>query len=164
MNNHIEELVSAYIDNELSVDDRLAVNIHLQSCEQCNLLLGELLHIQTEVMNYYQEVSTPVGFENKVMEKLNLTSPLKSGLFALGIILVLFFVVLFFFGSSIYKIISIFTKIAFGMLYTATDFIGTQPMTRLSFILFAIMLLVISSYSLRRLLQSNNAKGDESFG
>jgi sterol desaturase/sphingolipid hydroxylase (fatty acid hydroxylase superfamily) len=162
--NHIDELVSAYIDNELSVEGRLAVEIHLQSCEQCNLLVGELLHVQTAVKTFFQEVPTPVGLENKVMEKLNLTSPLKSGLFTFGIILVLFIAVLLFFGSAMYKIISIFTKIAFGMFYTATDFVGTQPMTQLSFILFAIMLLVISSYSLRRLLHSNNAEGDESFG
>jgi predicted anti-sigma-YlaC factor YlaD len=164
MEHHINELVSAYIDNELSSEDLQIVKKHLESCEQCNQLVEELLHIQSGVMGIFQNIHVPDGLENKVFEKINIKSPSKSGIFTLGIPLIFIIAAIYFFGSFILKIISIITKILIGMVYTGTQFIGYQPMTRMSVILFAIILLVISGFALRRLLQFNNAEGDESFG
>ncbi|MEX2462379.1 MAG: anti-sigma factor [Paenibacillaceae bacterium] len=164
MEHHIDELVSAYIDNELSDKDRQTVKDHLQCCQQCNQLVEELLHIQSEVMGFFQRIHAPVGLENKVLAKINLKSPIKSGVFTIGISLIFIFTTLYFFGSFIFKAVSICTKILIGIIYTGTQFIGDQPMTRMSVILFAIILLVISGFALWRLLHYNSAEGDESFG
>jgi predicted anti-sigma-YlaC factor YlaD len=164
MEHHIDELVSAYIDNELCAEELQTVKAHLESCEQCNQLVKELLNIQSEVMELFQAVPVPMGLENKVLGKLNLKTPIKLGFFTFGIPLIFIFTALYIFGSFIFKAVSIFTKILIGLIYTGTHFIGYQPMTRLSVVFFAIILLVISGYALRRLLHFNNAEGDESFG
>jgi positive regulator of sigma E activity len=164
MEQHIDELVSAYIDNELSDIDRQTVSEHLQSCQQCNQLVNELLNIQSDVKGFFQMIPVPIGLENKVLEKINFKSPIKSGLFTFVIPLIFIFTTLYFFSPFIFKAVSIFTKILIGMIYTGSQFLGYQPMTRISIVLFAIILLVISGYSLRRLLYFNNAEGDESFG
>jgi predicted anti-sigma-YlaC factor YlaD len=164
MEHHIDELVSAYMDNELSAEDLQIVKAHLESCEQCNQLVEELLNIQSEVLGFFQTVNAPIALENKILAKINIKSPTKSGFFSLGISLIFIIAAIYFFGSLIFKAISIITKILIGMIYTSTQFIGDQPMTRMSVILFAIILLVISGIALRRLLHLNNAEGDESFG
>jgi predicted anti-sigma-YlaC factor YlaD len=164
MKHHIDELVSAYIDNELSAKDLQTVKAHLKNCQQCNQLVEELLNMQSEVKGFFNTVHAPDGLENKVLAKINSKSSIQSGVFTLGIPLLFIFTALYFFGSFILKTISIITKILIGMIYTGTHFIGYQPMTRMSVVLFAIILLVISGYALRRLLHFNNAEGDESFG
>jgi predicted anti-sigma-YlaC factor YlaD len=164
MEHHIDEFVSAYLDNELSDNDRQAVNDHLQSCQQCNQLVEELQHVQSEVMGLFHDVHAPAGLENKVLAKINQKSPIRSGIFTIGISLLCMFTVIYFFGSFIFKAVSICTKILIGMIYTGTHFMGYQPMTRLSVVLFAMILLVISGFALRRLLHFHNVEGDESFG
>jgi predicted anti-sigma-YlaC factor YlaD len=164
MEHHIDELVSAYIDNELSAADLQIVKTHLESCEQCNQLVEELLHIQSEVLGFFQTVSAPAALENKVLAKVNSKSFIKSGFFTIGIPLIFIIAALYFYGSLILKAGSIISKIGMGMIYTGSQFIGSQPMTRMSVVLFAIILLVLSAIALRRLLLYNNAEGDESFG
>jgi len=164
MKQHIDELASAYIDNELSAEDLQSVKAHLESCEQCNQLVEELLSIQSEVMGFFQMAHVSVGIENKVLEKINHKSPIISGVFTIGVPFLFIFIGLYFFGSFIFKAVSILTKVLIGMSYTLTYYMGYQPVTRMSIVLFAIILLFISGYALRRLLHYNNAEGDESFG
>jgi len=38
----IEELLSSYIENELSVEDKAAIKNHLQNCPRCSSLLSSL--------------------------------------------------------------------------------------------------------------------------
>jgi predicted anti-sigma-YlaC factor YlaD len=160
---HIDELVSAYIDNELSPEELHTVEAHLENCEQCTQLVEDLLNIQSEVMGFFHKVHVEDGIENKVLAKISHKSPLKSGV-VIGIPLIFIFAALYFFGTFIFNAFSIFTKILIGIIYTGTALIGDQPMTLMSVLLFSIILLVISGYALRRLLYFNNTEGDESFG
>jgi hypothetical protein len=163
MEHHIDELVSAYIDNELSPEELHSVKAHLECCAQCNQLVEDLLSIQTEVMGFFHLIHVEDGIESKVLAKIGHKSPIKSG-FVIGITFIFTFAALYFFGSFIFMAFSIFTKILIGIIYTGTALIGDQPMTITSVLLFVIILLVISGYALRRLLHLKNTEGDESFG
>ena len=39
---HIEKLLSPYVEEELSRDDKRAVEKHVNACESCSLLLSSL--------------------------------------------------------------------------------------------------------------------------
>lgn len=68
---HYEELISAYLDNELSPDEAQELAAHLQSCPKCAALLNTytLLFAKSAV------AAAPAGFANSVM---GMTSTVKA--------------------------------------------------------------------------------------
>ncbi|KXG42543.1 anti-sigma factor family protein [Tepidibacillus decaturensis] len=50
MEKHPDELLSAYLDHELTYDEQLAVEDHLSTCIHCQTLLEELSSIKNNYL------------------------------------------------------------------------------------------------------------------
>ena len=68
---------SAYIDNELSEEEKLDFKNHIGECETCNVAF-ENLKIVVESVNMLEKVELPINFSNELHEKLRDTKNYKS--------------------------------------------------------------------------------------
>ena len=46
---HVGELLSGFVDGELTQQDNQFVNVHIQSCDNCQKTYSELLEMQTGI-------------------------------------------------------------------------------------------------------------------
>jgi anti-sigma factor RsiW len=46
---HVGERLSGYLDGELTQQERQRIDLHLESCEKCTKLLGELAELRTRM-------------------------------------------------------------------------------------------------------------------
>lgn len=63
------EMISAYVDGELTDEDADALEEHLQACEECRSALNAYREIALAISDDYEEV--PEGFAESVMQKIN---------------------------------------------------------------------------------------------
>lgn len=153
----IQELISAYIDNELPDDERVIVNDHLSDCQECRSLLQELSALKQTVFNYYNFIEVP-DVEGRVIEKIKqmhaakypiwMIVPLSCAMTAMIVTLLLFYIFspVAIIGSSIYSIM-------LSVLHLMPRLIGAIPILLDEIFAFtAILLLLISAWSLHRLL------------
>jgi len=70
MAEHVKELLSAYIDNELTEDDVHRVREHLKTCEECRDSLYELQLLKENIYYAYENVEVPVHLETSIMDKI----------------------------------------------------------------------------------------------
>jgi len=70
MNNCIEmlELISAYIDNEISESDKTALEAHLSTCESCSAALELYKEMSASISE--SAISAPESLCGSVMEKI----------------------------------------------------------------------------------------------
>ncbi|SFG39133.1 Putative zinc-finger [Desulfotomaculum arcticum] len=152
----IQELISAYLDNELPDNERLMVNEHLNGCEECRSLFQELSALKQSVFYYYNSIEVP-DVENGVMEKIKpvhavkypirMILPLSWAVIALLVasLLLYIFSPVAILGSSIYKIMP-------SLLHLMPRLIRAIPISPDGIAFTAILMLLISAWSLHRLL------------
>ncbi|MCM3023312.1 anti-sigma factor family protein [Heyndrickxia ginsengihumi] len=71
MGEHVEDLLSAYIDHELDEKDLLVVERHISVCPSCQQELDHLKMIQEEMIRFYQDIEiTSMNFEKAVTAKI----------------------------------------------------------------------------------------------
>lgn len=63
------ENICAYIDNELSIDERLSFEEHIKNCDECKNELNEILQV-VELCNDLPQQELPVDFKAELHEKL----------------------------------------------------------------------------------------------
>ena len=78
MTNHPDDLLSAYIDKELDVNEHRQVEEHLRACKQCQVLVDELLDLQFQVLNAYRAVEAPHDMESLILQKIDRKSIIPS--------------------------------------------------------------------------------------
>lgn len=66
---NVKENISAYLDNELSIKDRLSFEKHIESCKQCKVELDKIAHIAALCAELPQR-ELPPDFKAKLHEKL----------------------------------------------------------------------------------------------
>jgi anti-sigma factor RsiW len=59
MNKHVDEQLSAYLDDELPLAESADVEKHLDVCDSCRTLLNELSAIQNNIVAAYRSVLLP---------------------------------------------------------------------------------------------------------
>ena len=67
--NNLEDKLSAYLDNELSFQERAEIEMHVKGCEKCSLALKELQNTVAHVKGI-EEVEPPAWLEQKIMAKI----------------------------------------------------------------------------------------------
>lgn len=161
MQPHDGELISAYIDDELSKEETLLIEEHLETCKECQELVSELSGLKRKVSTTYQAIKVPGKIEEKVLAKIGQrrTSG-KPLLFALPWISAALMAV----TISIF-LLSLLPATDFSLGLTASVFnvllnlihlvpvlIGVVPFLLETTLIFAIILLLISLWSLRHML------------
>ncbi|MCY9667404.1 zf-HC2 domain-containing protein [Paenibacillus alginolyticus] len=156
MPNHPEDLLSAYIDNELTAKERQQVEEHLHSCTQCQLLAADLLELQQQVSTVFLTMDAPRDMEQRIMYEVELQTraPFISrnwlALPLAGVICLT--AVWYFFGSVFFSLLSVLFKFVVALLYAFSGMVTSIPTLTGATAVFAIFIVIISSFSLRRLL------------
>lgn len=70
MDKHVSDLLSAYLDHELTDLERLQVENHLRACHTCRTLLDELSVLQITVSSVYQSAEAPDSIGQRVMARI----------------------------------------------------------------------------------------------
>lgn len=70
MDKHVSDLLSAYLDHELTDAERLQVENHLRACHTCRTLLDELSLLTMTLSSVYQSAEVPDSIEQRVMLRI----------------------------------------------------------------------------------------------
>lgn len=162
MSNHIEDLISAYIDNELTENERQQVEEHLHKCPECSAVLTDLMEIKNEVFTTYRSIKAPETLEDMVIQYIvssvpsnTSTSRQRYWLLVPLFSPLLFFVIAFaFIGSFVFKFTSVGFKVIVNLVYAAGSILGSDPYVIAGLVGFALLLLIGSSVSLTLLLKT----------
>jgi anti-sigma factor RsiW len=101
MEHHIDDHVSAYMDNELPPTERLEIESHLQSCVRCSQLVYELMDLQLQVVASFQTISSTDNLEKRVWDHINFRKTIKSWIFTAILSFCILCAVFLFFGTVI---------------------------------------------------------------
>ncbi|MGA9175378.1 MAG: anti-sigma factor [Thermoactinomyces sp.] len=173
--NHVNEMLSAYLDDELSRSEKEVVEQHLQTCSNCQDLLDQLIEMKRQLVFSFEEIDVPAALTNKVMfaidqqewtmmameeagERQSMISNRALQRSVIGSILLLFIangVFIFAFGSLLsFHFLSFFVSLSHAVLtlITAIPYVGMiVSITSLFFI-------AISVWCLRQLLSSKKVE------
>jgi hypothetical protein len=67
--NDIQEKLSAYIDGDIASEERMLIDEHLKSCQQCNKTLTEMKKT-TEYLRNLDDIEPPAWLTQKIMTKI----------------------------------------------------------------------------------------------
>jgi anti-sigma factor RsiW len=161
MTTHPEEQISAYIDDELCEQDRQEVENHLESCASCQRLLEELLELQSDVSQTYRMLQASNELDSQILQAIK-GEPTKKGegkrwlsvpLIALMVLGALSLMT----GAVIINLLSGLLKFSVVIVYMISHFISTVPVLSGLTLVLSLIVLSISSYSLKRLLQTTTS-------
>jgi anti-sigma factor RsiW len=74
------ELISAYVDNELSDEDVAFVKAHLETCEACQALAEEIQSLSVLTRNAFSDFSASEWLEQRVMATISSVRKAKQNL------------------------------------------------------------------------------------
>jgi anti-sigma factor RsiW len=162
MTNHPEQQISAYIDDELSELDRQEVANHIESCASCQRLFEELLVLQSDVSQTYKMLKAPNELDSRIFQAIK-SEPTKKGegrgwlssvpLIALMVLGALWLMT----GAVILNLLSGLVKFTVAIVYMVSHFISTVPVLSGLTLVLSLIVLSISGYSLKRLLQTTTS-------
>ncbi|MCY9691475.1 anti-sigma factor family protein [Paenibacillus alginolyticus] len=166
MSNHIEDLLSAYMDNELTESERQQVEEHLNTCSECSAVLNDVMDLKNQVFAAFHSIEAPEGLEDKVIRAIGsnvyhenvsrgrnwLLVPLVSALCIISIVFV-------FAGSFLFKMGLIMFKVTYNLINVFGNILGSNTYTIVGLIGFSILLIVASSISLKYLLKTKEFRG-----
>lgn len=76
---HVQESLSAYLDGELSEEEREAVHNHLTICPDCERMLADLAAVSAWTKEAFSSVSAPPWLEVQVMERITTLEQSRQG-------------------------------------------------------------------------------------
>ncbi len=68
---HVDHLLSAYMDNELEEQERVIVEKHLQDCSNCLKLYEDFSQMSTQIMRGFEIISFPEKVTDQLMTRIN---------------------------------------------------------------------------------------------
>lgn len=78
MAEHVKDLLSAYLDEELNKNEVQKVDQHLKACPACRKELKELNLLRDRIFSAYSSVDVPVGFVDQVMAGIEKPQPVSE--------------------------------------------------------------------------------------
>lgn len=155
---HLEEQLSAYLDGELSLEERQQVEEHLAACPACRSLFDELKELQSAFTTEMFGLPEPAGLEGQIMlavaaenrqrkfEKWGMTIPfMAAAVFILLVIAV---------GPVLFHFLRSAWTIGKALLYTGSHVLSGMPVFATTSVTILLVIIGISIWTLRRLLQS----------
>lgn len=68
--NLIQELISPYMDDELSLDGCHAFESHIMTCTDCQNLLNEWNRMGESVRSIFEDIAAPIDLEEQVIQSI----------------------------------------------------------------------------------------------
>ncbi|WP_161798217.1 anti-sigma factor family protein [Aneurinibacillus tyrosinisolvens] len=154
--NHIEDLLSGYIDGELTEEQRMLVEHHLRRCEECRETVDEISAIRNQVYTTYQSIEIPSFLEQKIISSIfsePVYGKLRAYIPAAAILSVVFFVLIL--SSATFVSIGFISSLAsafIGIVHIVPLLVSSVPLLLQAVVGTALVLMLLSLWSLRRLL------------
>lgn len=152
MSEHIGELLSLYIDEEISGDEKCLVEKHLSNCPDCQNELYELSFLKNQLTAEYQFLDIPDLIEDQIMAKISQRSAVNtSRIFNRNALLVMITFSLLFIvmtGPFLTMGLHIFhtlISIGSGLVYAIPSILSAIPyvIEVVSIILFVLIILAV---------------------
>jgi anti-sigma factor RsiW len=158
MMDHPNGWLSAYIDDELEADQRQLIEDHLQHCQSCAAVVHDMMELKAQVAEFYVTIEPPLYLEQQVRRAINNKTSTDSWIrawFAVPMAGVLCLVTLWFlFGPILLRLVSALFKFVLAAFYLFSNMAASIPSVFGTVVIIAVILLMISGISLRRLLRS----------
>ncbi|WP_040948983.1 anti-sigma factor family protein [Gorillibacterium massiliense] len=160
MMDHPTEWLSAYMDDEMELEQRQKMDRHLAECASCRALLSDLMDMQSQVAQFYHQVKAPDTLEMNIMKALEKESAAswitKTSTAIIPIMGIIFLsVIIFRFGSIWLKLFSVLFKFTVTAAYVISHIASSVPTVWVSALIMAVCLTLISGLSLRHILRSS---------
>lgn len=162
---HVEHMLSSYLDNELDAAEKITVEKHLLTCIDCLTLYDDLSNVSNQLRLDYELTIVPDQITHQVMTIIHNRSEVPSFLTytmlkwsTIGSILFLL--------SIHVSLVSLFgmlfsvtpIRIFYHLLYGALTILSAIPYLSLTISLTAFCLIGFSIWSLRHLLRSKKVE------
>ncbi|WCK53577.1 zf-HC2 domain-containing protein [Aneurinibacillus sp. Ricciae_BoGa-3] len=154
MNNHVEEQLSAYLDDELPLAESIDVKRHLDACVSCRTVLQELSSMQRNILAAYRSVLLPEDLEEHIRlavfdeNKSAYPSRRYAGLFSLPIISAILLCALLVLARAIFPP---FFSLLFALLHAICIVVSAVPLLSDGLAVLSIAVALLSVWSLLRL-------------
>ncbi|KSU84337.1 Putative zinc-finger [Fictibacillus enclensis] len=165
MHEEIHELLSAYVDDELGKKQRQEVERHMSDCGECREEVAHLLELKALLSSAYEEFDMKnSNMEQTVMARIRFESTpetlLSRGGMAAAIAGAIVMAAFLWFASSVItKGIHVgvtLTSISFSLIRSAFTVAGALPNLLEVFLVLALIVLIASGWSVRRLLDTKS--------
>ncbi len=167
MSDHIGDLISAYIDNELTENERQLVEEHLFDCPECFAILNDFMMLKNDILQTYRSIEAPDTVEDVVLHAIRTLVPSKPTrkrywLFVPLLSSLLFFAIIFLFiGPFVFKFISVGLKVFMNLMFATGSLLASDPYVIAGLIGFSLLLMIGSSISLRLLLKQHQFRRNQ---
>ena len=161
MQEHENQWISSYIDSELTESERMKAEAHLQSCHPCQKIAEELKEVKQEMKVTYERIEPPVFLEEKVLAiiksgiRAKEMSIFLKGLPPLAVSVSLLMLTLLFIspiGNFVVLLFSSAFRLLFSFMRMGPKLLNEVPSFVYGVIIFAAMMLLLSFWSLKRIL------------
>lgn len=170
MSEHIGELISFYMDEEVNEAERNTIEKHLAICPECSDKLLELTILREQIHKEYQRIEIPDMIEDFVIAKIQQASTQnysamlnRMGLFALVIFAFIFLAMTSPFLSIGYHILNTVFSIANGLIHAIPPLISANPYVLESVSGFILVLIALAILTIRYLVHTmgNTVKAED---
>ncbi|GIP37112.1 hypothetical protein J31TS4_03920 [Paenibacillus sp. J31TS4] len=165
MGKHIEDKLSAYLDDALTTDERIDVEEHMDSCAACSEAFREYVAVRELVRTAFHSVKAPERLEEAVMEAIRpipAAKPSKRffyGLAACLLSLLMLLAVLFaIMAPYTTTLITVGYRVTDNLLQAAGHYVSSLPSAFIGLLAGAILLLTGSGLTLKALLNHSPLK------
>ncbi|WP_416827353.1 anti-sigma factor family protein [Ectobacillus polymachus] len=159
----VEELLSAYVDDEISSDERMKVEEHLRTCESCQQQVQELTQMKQNISRAYFDVLPDDHFEALVMENISSYKEqlnrrkrrIHASVLIIGVALILF---IFLQTSSalfaFFQVFFSFLHVSMSLIRAFVTIVSSVPTIIGTIVMSTVFVLIFSSWSIHRLLRT----------
>lgn len=161
MSEHIEHLLSGYMDNELTEHERNEVERHLTACPRCRGILSDLIDIQGQVVAAFQTGEVPESIEDRVLHTIRAeaSAPVSKNnrvwlLVPIASVILLIAAAFALTGSFLIKLTSITGKVLLNLIYAFGSVLGADPLIMAGLLGVSFILIIVSGISLKHLLKT----------
>ncbi|MCC3373625.1 anti-sigma factor [Cohnella sp. REN36] len=155
---HPDDELSAYLDGELSRDERARIDAHLEDCSSCQSLLEQLMELKETFSSAMFAINEPDGFESRVAQAIARENRVRNlGMLWLVVPMLaamLFGLLALAFGPLVLHLMQGVLAIGRALVYTISFAVVDMPLFSGVAVMISLIILIASILSLRRLLRS----------
>lgn len=161
MKEHVRELLSPYVDDEVTNEERSLVETHLQDCAECRAFMEDLTRMRSAIFTAYHSIEIPDSIEQHVVAAIQTNTtvlqPAQIKASRYGLAAFVAFLLLSLLGLSPLGLFGLgflasMLHLFIRLLQVLSTLLGTVPFLVEGISVFSVAVLTVSAWFLRRLL------------
>lgn len=158
MSNHVLDMLNAYIDEELSSEEKSRVNEHLQNCDSCLQEVNQLIQLKDWMTDIYAMEPVPNFLDERIMSEIRSMQKagrqLEIGLGFVGLSIVILFTIIHSYFNHGWKVMFAVYRVSRSLFLALPQLVGFPPVVTLSVLGGGILIVAITLPVLWKLLHS----------